>query len=173
MSTANSTRNLHKRFWTAIKDKNLKLARDLVANMLPDSGTVTRKTLAYRAILDCAIDVGEIEIALEVAPFSGRKISENDIRECLRFAIKGGKYKEAILCKERLGEDFAMEEITTLRDAILKKQVLLPHMFNILVHLRSNDAITEVLLKIIRKHIPNWKLDPGDRLLLEIMKIVA
>lgn len=157
-------------FRTAIAAENLVQARNAIAQFLPDKSG--NKLRAYKTLLVCAIELGRLSIALEVAPFCGHRFTKDDFRDCMKKAIRAGNLTETLLCKERLHENFTWQEVYGLRSSMIEKRIPLPYVLTQLGMLSPLNPLREALLKIVDLHVPMWKLPPDEQLLIHVLKIV-
>lgn len=157
-------------FRAAIANGNLNWARDAVAQFLPD--TTGKKMRAYKTLLVCALELGQLSVALEVGPFCGYRFSRADFEDCLKKAIAFGNLTETLLCKSRLRDRFTWQEALDLRAAMEQKEYPLPYAFKILDLFRCENIVATKLAQIIIDKVELWKLSEEERILLEMMKIV-
>lgn len=156
-------------FNTAIATGNLIWARNVVAQTLPDKEGI--KLGKYRTILELALDSGQLSFALEVAPFCGHIITLEEIRFCLKVSISEGNLTEVLLCKERLHEEFKWEEVYTLRTRMIEKRIPLPYVLTQLGTLSPLNPLKGAFLRVVDLHVPMWKLQPDEQLLVRVLKI--
>jgi len=156
-------------FNTAIATGNLIWARNMVAQTLPDKEGI--KLGKYRTILELALDSGQLSFALEVAPFCGHIITLEEIRFCLKVSISEGNLTEVLLCKERLHEEFKWEEVYTLRTRMIEKRIPLPYVLTQLGTLSPLNPLRDAFLRVVDLHVPMWKLQPDEQLLVRVLKI--
>lgn len=98
----------------AIFESDYNQARDLVTKMQSPSG----RKIAYSQLLLLACQNGNIFQMMEVAPFCGFQISEEEIRNCLRQALNNGDLRNVVQCKKFLGEKILIEELKFLRESL-------------------------------------------------------
>ncbi len=102
------------RFAKALNQANYDLARDLVTKIQAPRA----KKNAYLRLLPLACVQGNIFRMMEVAPFCGRQISEEEIRNCLEWALNNGDIRNVLQCKKMLGENILIEEFKFLRESL-------------------------------------------------------
>lgn len=90
---------LNHRFSQAILKKDIFLARSL-ATMFETGSTQNEaiRLSAYRQVMLLALESGEGMAAAEVAPFAGHEITKSQYLECMKVALKLGKYDDVIWC---------------------------------------------------------------------------
>ena len=89
-------------------------ARDLVTKVEIDK----YKKEGYMELANLACRQGNIFRMMEVTPFRGFPLSEEEIRDCLEQALKNGDLRNVLQCKKILGEEILTEELRFLRESL-------------------------------------------------------
>ena len=98
----------------ALQEGDYDTARDLVTKV----GIGRYKKEGYMELANLACRQGNIFRMMEVAPFRGFQLNEEEIRYCLESALKNGDLRNVVQCKNMLGESIQIEELRPLRESL-------------------------------------------------------
>lgn len=160
-------------FPEAITAGNLPLARSFAAELPPEIMAPGVKNTAYRQTFALALDMGELDFALEVAPFCGEKVTKEQIRCCMKIAISEGKLEQTLLCNERLGETLCWQDIYDLKAGMERTRRPIPFVLRSVGLLSPRDPLLAEFLRIMKDNVQFHRLSLEDKLLLKVMEKVT
>jgi hypothetical protein len=130
--------------YIALQEGDYDTARNLVTK-IDHSG---HKKSGYKEILNLACRQGNIFRAMEVAPFRGSSLCEEEIRDCFEWAMKNKDIRNAVQCKKMLAEKFTPEEIWEL-SGLLPAYSMISNLIGIIHrHINEQDLLPEEVLTI-------------------------
>ena len=96
----------------ALQENDYDTARDLVTKV-QHSG---HKKHGYEEIVNLACRQGNIFRMMEASPFRGHQLCEEEIRDCLEWALRNGDPRNVVQCKRLLGENISVKELGQLKN---------------------------------------------------------
>ncbi|MES2224245.1 MAG: hypothetical protein V4469_04935 [Patescibacteria group bacterium] len=100
---AKNQKKAWKKFLKALKNNEWFLGRDLITGVFPSTklkkdDAKEARVLGYEFLFKMAIEAGNLDDALEVAPFSGHLMVKEDYLACKKNAIATGRLDDKRSC---------------------------------------------------------------------------
>lgn len=145
-------KRIRKALEKALRKRNVGKARDLITLLLArDKEEKEYKRSAYRAIVDTARKIGDINAMLEAAPFSGYDLCEGDFASCIARTIKCGTLETYVICKEGMNANICPKELA----ALLRKMKDKAQAHKLLPFLRFQTPELNLVIRMLRRIHPN------------------